>query len=115
MATVPLNYFRRVSAAVTTIPSVVYTAPTERAGIILSALATNLTNTPQTVTISVSTVDLNGSYYDILKSFPIPANDALNIAVGKLVLGTADQLITSSLSNSAVNFTLSILEAVNTP
>ena len=114
MATPPLNYFKRVTVATTTTPTVVYTAPTSpsRAGILLSALATNLTNTPRTITVALSTDGTPGSYYDILKDFP--AGDALNVAVGKIVLGTQDSLIVSASVNSAVNFTVSILEAINT-
>lgn len=116
MATPPLNYFKRVTVAATTTPTVVYTAPTSpsRAGILLSALATNLTNSSRTVTVALSTEGTPGSYYDILKDFPIPAGDALNVAVGKIVLGTQDSLIISASANSAVNFTVSILEAINT-
>jgi hypothetical protein len=113
MATIPLNYFRRVTTLVTTTPTVVYTAPDKRAGIILSGLATNLTGSTQTITVGISGSD--GLYHDILHGFPVPSNDALNVAVGKLVLGTADQLVTYSTENSALNFTLSVLEAVNTP
>ena len=113
MASIPLNYFRRVSTAVTSTPTIVYTAPVQRAGIILSGLATNLTGYTQTITIGISGSD--NSYYEILKDFPVPASDALNVAVGKLVLGTADRLVTYSANNSVLNFTLSVLEAVNTP
>jgi hypothetical protein len=76
---------------------------------LLSALATNLTNTPRTITVALSTDGTPGSYYDILKDFPIPAGDALNVAVGKIVLGTQDSLIVSASVNSAVNFTVSII------
>lgn len=114
MASIPLNYFRRVSTAVTTTPTVIYTAPSSRAGIILSAVATNLSASNQTVTVSVSSQGTPGSLYELVKGFSIPANDAVNIAVGKLVLGTADQLIIAAGANSSVNFTISVLEAVNT-
>ena len=42
MASIPLNYFKRVTAGATTIPTVIYTAPASRAGIILSAVASQL-------------------------------------------------------------------------
>jgi hypothetical protein len=114
MASIPLNYFRRVSVAATTSPTVIYTAPASRAGIILSAVATNVTVSNQTVTVGVSSDGVSNSYYDLLKEFTITNGDAVNIAVGKLVLGTGDQLIVSSAANSSINFTLSVLEAVNT-
>ena len=114
MASIPLNYFKRVSVAATTTPTVIYTAPASRAGIILSAVASNLTGSTQTITVGISANNVSGSYYDLLKSFSVPSGDAVNIAVGKLVLGTSDQLIVSSGAGSAINFTLSVLEAVNT-
>lgn len=114
MASIPLNYFKRISVLATTTPTVIYTAPSSRAGIILSGVATNLTVSTQTITVSISSSDTPGSYYDILKDFSVPQGDAVNIAVGKLVLGTSDQLIISANNSSSVNFTLSVLEAVNT-
>ncbi len=114
MASIPLNYFKRVSVGATTTPTVIYTAPASRAGIILSAVASNITGSAHTITVGISADNTPGSYYDLLKNFSVPNGDAVNVAVGKLVLGTGDQLIISAASGSAVNFTLSVLEAVNT-
>jgi hypothetical protein len=111
MATIPLNYFRRISTTCPTIQTSMYTVPTQRAGIVLSGTASNLSGSTQTISVAVSGTD---GYWVILQNFPIPPNDALNIAVGKLVLGTSDSLLTSASAGSAVNFTLSVLEAVNT-
>lgn len=114
MANIPLNYFRRITQAVTTAPSVVYTVPFQRAGILITALASNLTNTPQTVTVSLSANGVSGSYFDIVKNFQLPPNDSTNIVINKLVLGYNDNFIMSATNSSAVNITLSILESVNT-
>lgn len=116
MATVPLNKFRRVSQALTTTPQLIYEVPFDRAGIVLIALGTNVTPTPQSVTISVSSTNsITGlSYVDLIKNVEIGAFDAAHLTVGKVVLVDGDYLFASCNSLSGVHLTLSILEAVNT-
>jgi hypothetical protein len=117
MANIPLNKFRRISLPLTTVSSRIYTVPFDRAGIVLIALGTNITSTPQTVTLSISTNDPgNGaSNIDIIKNVQIGAFDAAHLTIGKLVLTDGDILFaTCNPENSGVNLTLSILEAVNT-
>jgi hypothetical protein len=133
MANIPLNLFTRKSIVLTTNRSWVYEAKTERAGIIISALASNLTNVPQTVTAGLSTLpyqtaDNDGntvyvpsSYFYIIKDFELAPNDVANIVVNKLVLYQGDIFTASAgvnyypvgTNNPAVSLTLSILEAVN--
>jgi hypothetical protein len=128
MAKIPLNLFRRYSSAVTNIPKIVYTAPFERAGIIINGLATNLTNVPQTITASISTdrlVDVDGTItaattFDILRNFELPPNDAVNLVINKLGLFQGDHFVIScpnstDPNNPTVNLTLSVLESVNIP
>ena len=135
MANVPLNLFKRKSITLTTNRSWVYEAQSERAGIIITALASNLTNVAQTITAGLSTipristdnlgntVQIPSTYFDIIKNFEIAPNDAANIVVNKLVLYQGDIFTASAgtnyypvgTSNPAVNLTLSILEAVNIP
>jgi hypothetical protein len=135
MPNVPLNLFRRKSITLTTQPVKVYEAPIERAGILITALATNLTNVPQTITAGLSTTnyistDDNGNpvqvpstYFEVIKNFQIAPNDAANIVVSKMVLFQGDIFVAHAganyyppeTNNPAVNLTLSILEAVNIP
>lgn len=120
MAQVPLNHFVRASAELTTTLTQVYSAPVDTAAIMLTILATNKTSNPQTITIGVSgNGDVNANvpekpYFDLVTAFPIPANDLVNIAIGKITLENFDTLIASSGANSAVNLTMSILETLNT-
>jgi hypothetical protein len=114
---IPLNHFTRITNLVTTVPSIVYTVPIDRAGIVITAMATNLTDSPQTVTASLSTNKPTGSNagsrFDIVKNFQVPPNDTTNLVINKLVLGEYDSFIISSTNSNAVNLTLSVLESVN--
>jgi hypothetical protein len=128
MAKIPLNYFTRKS---TVVPvsltsanplSSVYEAPFERASVIISALATNTSNTnTNTVYASLSTrgtAITQASPIDIqfVSNFPIAPNDTVNIVVNKLVLSQFDNLFVWGGQNNVgnVNLTLSILETINT-
>ena len=113
--TTPLNYFKRVSQAVTTTPSPIYITPYNVAGIVITALASNLTNQNQTVTVSVSTAGTSNSSFVYANNFIVPPNDTANLVnYNKLVLNTNDTFIISAANNNALNITMSILETVNT-
>jgi hypothetical protein len=116
MATkIPLNFFKRVSSAATTIDQPIYVCPLDRAAIIISAYATNLTQTTQTVNVKLSSNDVINSNFTIVSALPILPNDAVNLVINKIVLTEQDVFIVSAPNNNAVNVTLSILESVNTP
>jgi hypothetical protein len=116
MATkIPLNFFKRVSAVVTTTDQPIYTCPLDRAAIIISAYATNITETLQTINVKLSSNNVTGSNYTIVSALPILPNDAVNLVINKIVLTEEDVFIISAPNNNAVNVTLSILESVNTP
>jgi hypothetical protein len=116
MATkIPLNFFRRVSSAVTTTDQPIYTCPFDRAAIIISAYATNITDTTQTVNVKLSSNGVLNSNYTIVSALPILPNDAVNLVINKIVLTEQDVFIISAPNDNAVNVTLSILESVNTP
>jgi hypothetical protein len=116
MANIPLNKFRRISLPLVPTSSKIYSVPFDRAGIVLIALGTNVTNAPQTVTLTVSSTDPdNGvSPIDVIKNVEIGAYDAAHLTIGKLVLTDGDTLLARCDTLSGVNLTLSILEAVNT-
>lgn len=121
MAKIPLNYFKRISKAVTTAQTSIYTTPFQRAGIIISALATNTDSTAQTINAFLSTSPSPGGdvlaapAISILQGFQLPPNDTVNIVVNKLVLQEYDNFIVSAANNNKINITLSVLETVNTP
>jgi len=118
MATVPLNHFNRVSTTLGTTLTQVYSAPASTAAIMLTILAANDTNSPQTITVGISG---NGGpnvatvpYYNLVKSFTIAPNDVTNLIVGKVVLMNYDAIYASCTNPNSVDLTLSILEALNT-
>lgn len=116
MARIPLNKFRRVSLPLSATSQLIYTVPFDRAGILLIAMGTNVTAFPQSVTVSISTIDPNNGspYIDVVKNVEIGAYDAAHLTIGKVVLTDGDSLFASCSNLSAINLTLSILEAVNT-
>lgn len=129
MAKIPLNFFKRqsIQVPVNDNPTVqtlsaVYEAPFDRASVIISALATNTSNTnTNTVYAALSTrgtpiTKASDNYISFVSNFPIAPNDTVNIVVNKLVLSQFDNLFVwvPSSNQDAVNLTLSVLETVNT-
>jgi hypothetical protein len=110
MASVPLNAFKTVTATITTSPTTIYTAPVGVTGIVLGTQVTNLTN--QTVTVTAWHVRGVVST-ELVKSFEIPAGDAVSVVAGKLVLETGDSVRVQGGSNNTMKITLSILESAN--
>lgn len=114
---IPLNKFRSKFYNITPTLSAIYTAPDERASIIIQAQATNTTTTDKTVSMYVSSA---GNLYSVVEDLPIPAKDARGLVTGRLVLQGFDggSILTSDvllIESSAVGVTLSlgILETVN--
>lgn len=123
MADIPLNFFRRISTPFTNSLSSVYTAPFDRASILLAGYVSNTTNTDYSIRVGISGVGNPASfvdprpYYDIVgPDFLIPANDSLNVFPNKMVLQQFDTLIITTTTPSPENLilNLSILETVNT-
>ena len=116
MATVPLNLFRSLVTPLSTIGLVpsLYTAPSQRASILLTAQTTNITDSYQTVTASISSATYSSLTF-LVSGFAITPYDAANIILGKIVLTEGDKLIVYCSQNDSVHLTLSILETINTP
>jgi hypothetical protein len=140
---IPLNYFRRISvsdlktAYNSTYPEGVvvnplgsdtqavenksiYETPFDRATVIISALVTNTTGTPRTVSAGLSTrktpiTEASYNLVEFVSNFSIAPFDTVNIVVNKLVLGQYDNLYVWADADNSLNLTLSLLETVNKP
>jgi len=105
-----LNVFQTVTAVVGTSPTVVYTAPVGYTGVVLLAQVANIGTTSE----DISFVHRRSSTdTELLKEFPISANDTANLLPGKLVLESGDRLVLSGSNNTNLKFIASILETLN--
>ena len=108
-----LNIFKTITNVVSTNSVGIYTAPVGYASVVILAQAANTGNTTATVTFSHQrTVAGIAVTTEIVKSFPIPANDSASFLDGKLVLESNDVLVISGSNSSNIKFTGSILETL---
>ena len=105
-----LNVFQTVTAVVPASPTVVYTAPVGYTGVVLLAQVANIGSTSEDITFvhRRSATDT-----ELLKEYPISANDTSSLLAGKLVLESGDRLVLSGSNASNLKFISSILETLN--
>jgi hypothetical protein len=105
-----LNVFQTITAVVSTSPTEVYTAPVGYTGVVLLSQVANIGATSADVTLvhRRSSTDT-----EMLKQFPISANDTANLLAGKLVLESGDKLVLSGSNGTNLKFVGSILETLN--
>ena len=105
-----LNVFQTVTAVVSTSPTIVYSAPVGYTGVVLLAQVANIGATSEDVTFihRRSSTDT-----ELLKEYPISANDTSSLLAGKLVLESGDQLVLSGSNASNLKFVASLLETLN--
>lgn len=109
-----LNVFKTITKVATTNSVGIYTAPTGYTGVVLLAQAANIGSNTQTVSFSHKRTTAGIAVTtEILKNFPIEANDTANLLVGKLVLESNDVLVFSASTGTDVKFIASILETLN--
>ena len=105
-----LNVFQTVVGIVSTSPVSVYTAPVGYTGVVLLAQVANIGATSEDVTFvhRRSSTDT-----ELLKEYPISANDTSSLLAGKLVLESGDKLVLSGSNASNLKFVASLLETLN--
>ncbi len=105
-----LNVFQTVTAVVSVTPTEIYTAPIGYTGVVLLAQVANIGATSADVTLvhRRSSTDT-----EMLKNYPISANDTANLLAGKLVLESGDKLVLSGSNGTNLKFIASILETLN--
>tara|TARA_B100001094_G_scaffold292753_1_gene312178 strand:+ start:1618 stop:1956 length:339 start_codon:yes stop_codon:yes gene_type:complete len=111
MAAVAVNNFRTITTVVGTgAPVEIYTAPTGYTSVFLLLQVTNTDSATRTVTfnhVRTSTTT------ELVKEFPIPAGDSLDLLAGKLVLQTGDKVSITGSSAGVLKFCASVLETSN--
>jgi hypothetical protein len=107
MATV-LNAFKTTTVTVTDTIGNVYTCPSGYSAVVLLAQVSNITG--NTITVSGNIYQLAGNNVSLVKGAPLPANDAINLVGGRLILQTGDSFAVGANVNAASQLTLSVLE-----
>lgn len=109
-----LNVFQTVTSVVNTSPTEVYTAPVGYTGVVLLAQVTNIGTASYDVSLSHQrTVAGIAVTTELLKQYPIAANDSANLLSGKLVLESGDKLVLFGNNGTNLKFISSILETLN--
>ena len=110
VAAAAVNNFRTVTKVVGITTEEIYRAPVGFVGVFLLAQCTNIGN--QTYTINFN-YKRGSTETEIVKNFPIPAGDTVNLLPGKLVLETGDKISVSWSNAANLKFLVSILETSN--
>jgi hypothetical protein len=117
MATlVPLNTFKTITTELTTSNQLLYTTPEETATIILTAQATNISDSSaaNVTFLHRSNILVAGSRIvtdtELVKNFEIPKNDAASLIVGKIVLEEEQAIVAKAGANSRIKLTVCLLE-----
>ena len=109
-----LNVFQTVVAVVGTSATAIYTAPVGYTGVVLLAQIANIGATSYDVSLSHQrSVAGIAVTTEMLKNYPISANDTANLLAGKLVLESGDKLVLSGSNGTNLKFVGSILETLN--
>jgi hypothetical protein len=105
-----LNLFKTVATTVQSIPTINYTAPVGYSGVVLLSQVTNVGDDTHFLSVwhRRSTVDIQ-----MLKNYPIPSGETLNLFTGKLILESGDNLLVQGTNSSELNLIISVLETLN--
>lgn len=110
----PLNVYQTITHVASTNSVGIYTAPVGYSAVILLAQAANVDSGTHTVSFSHKRTSAGVAVTtEILKDFPIQANDTAPLLSGRLVLEPGDSLVLSANDNTSVKFICSILETLN--
>lgn len=100
MANTFKNY---TSLASGTSPVTAYTVPASTTAVMIGMTVANLAASQITVTVTCAGATL-------VKNAPIPANSALSVLDGKIILETTDTIVVTSDTAASVDALISVLE-----
>jgi hypothetical protein len=105
-----LNVFQTVTSVVSTSATEVYTSPVGYSSVVLLAQVANIGTNSYDITL----IHRRGATdTEMLKQYPISANDTANLLNGKLILESGDKLVLSGSNGTDLKFIASILETLN--
>lgn len=108
-----LNVYKTVTSIASTSTVGIYTAPVGYAGVVLLAQIANVGSETYTVTVSHQrSVSGTAVTTEIVKNYPVPANDSVSILDGKLIMESSDVLVLSANNATNLKFLGSILETL---
>lgn len=107
---IAINNFRTVTQIAPLATTEIYTAPTGYTSVFLLAQCTNVGN--ETYFINFNHIR-DSVVTEIVKNFPVPSEDTVNLLPGKLVLETGDRISISGSNSANLKFLVSILETSN--
>lgn len=104
-----LNVFKNITANLTTTNTTVYSTPIGYSTVVLLSQVSNTGN--GTIQISAGTAN-SGVYTSLVANAALPANDAIAVIGGRLILpyGSSFQVVASA--NGVSQLTLSLLETL---
>ena len=88
---IPLNFYKRVTKKLTRTPQSIYTTPPDRAGIIISTLASNITDEYRYISFSLSSA--GETFAAILSNTELEPLDYVSLLPSKIVLKENDFII----------------------
>jgi len=100
MANTFKNY---TSSSVGTSPVTTYTVPASTTAVMIGCSVSNTTGSQISVDVQVAGVYL-------VKGAPIPANSALSLLDGKIILETTDTVVVTSSAATSADVIVSVLE-----
>jgi hypothetical protein len=103
-----LNNFRTITANLTSSIANVYTAPTGYSAVVLLAQVSNLTG--GSLTVSGNIYKIGGNNVSLVRSAPLPPNDAVSLVGGRLILQTGDSFAAGANVTDSSQLVLSVLE-----
>jgi|11BtaG_2_1085332.scaffolds.fasta_scaffold03272_2 hypothetical protein len=107
-----LNVFKTVTKTIDTSNQTIYTAPSSYTGIVLSTQIANASDSDATLTFTYQD-SASASAVELLYQFDIPANDAANGTMGKLVVSSNGILKMVSNKDNKLKLVMGILESLN--
>jgi hypothetical protein len=104
-----LNVFKNITANVTNTQTTVYSTPIGYSTVVLLSQVSN--NGNATIQISAGTAN-SGVYTSLVSNISLPANDAIGLIGGRLILPYGSSFEIGASANGVSQLTLSLLETL---